>query len=1072
VRAQRDLGGDGSKVRVLDPIADGLPRVSQPPPQGQPPPRPHRFLPVALAFFALAAAWLVALAAGTDEPGPPGTTTPPAAQAPPTIAPGRVAVVLQAPEESGGMISWAAASLGSEAVVNDIVQLGGLYLAVGSLEGAPAAWRSPDGIQWRSVAVGGADEPGSIDVLSTNGATPGDIIAIGQSRGRAAVWRPPLVPQLELVGIEPELSAAELVATVRLGDAWLVLGRQAPSGDSLGEPSGDAVTSTSWLGSPENGWSLVGTIPGSVSDVVVHDGVVYAVGAQCIETGCRPAIWTSFDGADWEPVATESTGLPGSISLRLGDLSAVAAAGDTLIAVGAIGTGEGSRAAIWRSIDGKSWRETLPGEGAGVTIVIAAMALPLDDDTPTAIVEVGGERFEVTTGTVIETDLGDVLVRAVDRDGVHVVYGCTPYGQPEGTCGGSMSPGRPLEIGGLERATHVAAFGERVVVSGVEGVARSRPLTWTSKDSGTTWRESVVTGTGAGTLVATRLADVALIVAEDGESTVALRGVWRTSEEIAAGLDKVDRLVAALNGSGTANDLVDLLAKDDPATLEIRGLPGIGPMIPHWVSDSGRRVRTAAVSDTLEFAAVTRLDVTLTQCSGTHDFEAGLTRVRCGYLATSAVLERLGLMGFVHGTLVAHVSDGGITYVSVTGNEEHPLLQLAEWVLWTDPLRFAPTFGSLAGDGSFVVDPALTRAAARRQLRLARQYAAASHQAASPFEASTPFGSMQFYPWSTSGPGDDPAATYPDVTYDGRGYVALQQRTSSTWALFTSQDGQTWTGNIPETDAELTRFLGAADHTIVSDPSGEALWEWTGTGLLPIDLERPEGTRAYATSAASRAGVTLIVGNTDHADSATGISTWRYEAGTATRVFDPRDVGIVDPIITATDSWFLMLDRTNGIAARSDDGVTWDQAAQLTLPGASVVEALWVVGETVYANLAVDASCVPGSVAITACRPSSSVRRLIGGAWEEIEGLRLETAFAGPHGIVAVAKPKIDHHTVSGPLLMSVDGETWQPLGAFYPVAIAPGSTRRVSGAAVGDDGMLILVQNDVGDTLLVGSLR
>jgi hypothetical protein len=29
-----------------------------------------------------------------------------------------------------------------------------------------------------------------------------------------------------------------------------------------------------------------------------------------------------------------------------------------------------------------------------------------------------------------------------------------------------------------------------------------------------------------------------------------------------------------------------------------------------------------------------------------------------------------------------------------------------------------------------------------------------------------------------------------------------------------------------------------------------------------------------------------------------------------------------------------------------------------------------------------------------------------------------------------------------------------------------------VSGAAVGDDGMLILVQNDVGDTLLVGSLR
>jgi hypothetical protein len=100
-----------------------------------------------------------------------------------------------------------------------------------------------------------------------------------------------------------------------------------------------------------------------ISDLLVRQGEILALGAICPDDSCSWAVWASNDGFSWERVWMNATAWP----------NAFAETGAGLVAVGSedLETGE-SVAAVWTSLDGREWQRVTHdpevfGDGRGVS---------------------------------------------------------------------------------------------------------------------------------------------------------------------------------------------------------------------------------------------------------------------------------------------------------------------------------------------------------------------------------------------------------------------------------------------------------------------------------------------------------------------------------------------------------------------------------------------------------------------------------------------------------------------------------------------------------------------------------
>lgn len=234
------------------------------------------------------------------------------------------------PEQPSALVEgWSSATVqgADDAVMSDVVALTEGFLAVGHAREdgryVPALWRSKSGHDWRRV------DHDSFEVRSAGGDDA-------------------------------------VMTTISTGQRTVVIGHEAG-------PSDDGPVAV-WV-SPDEGesWDRLPHdeevfVDGQVRDVTTSsDGSWIAVGSRPTDDGRRPEVWRSPDGRVWELIAPSTSADSGDV-----DMHVVTTGGDGLVAMGSGGHGdEGSRAPVWTSSDGVTWRQVrVPVEVLGSSATI------------------------------------------------------------------------------------------------------------------------------------------------------------------------------------------------------------------------------------------------------------------------------------------------------------------------------------------------------------------------------------------------------------------------------------------------------------------------------------------------------------------------------------------------------------------------------------------------------------------------------------------------------------------------------------------------------------------------------
>ena len=218
-------------------------------------------------------------------------------------------------------------------------------VAVGSDDGGPGVWWSPEGVSWERVPLSPNQFPAGSEVLDV-AAAPEGFYAVGTVAGQPGAWVSPdgLAWRRAVV---PGSGAVEQVVLAELG--LVGLGREA-SGAPAAWSSFDGFT---WerAAFPAPG-RAVGAAAGGPGVVALLEG---------------PALWSTADGLSWDVEPTAGVDLlPAGGPAVPG---ALLAAGSTLLAAGAVDDPDGTDAAIWASVGGAFERvphneATFGGDGA------------------------------------------------------------------------------------------------------------------------------------------------------------------------------------------------------------------------------------------------------------------------------------------------------------------------------------------------------------------------------------------------------------------------------------------------------------------------------------------------------------------------------------------------------------------------------------------------------------------------------------------------------------------------------------------------------------------------------------
>jgi hypothetical protein len=211
------------------------------------------------------------------------------------------------------------------------------FQIVGSSNGNPAIWTSPDGIAWKAVALD--DSLGAVRAVAAGGRhtilvggriVPGDTVAKGSAgvgsawyRNGAGSWG-----QATIFGAAPSV---EFTAVSWTGDRFIAMA----GSEILSSPDGVI-------------WRHVSAaLPIGATTLVAGRDRIIAAGLA----GDAPAVWTSGDGVAWTRAS-----LPAGTT---GRILAVADHAGSFVAVGSGPAG----VATWYSSDGVSWTAARPIDG-------------------------------------------------------------------------------------------------------------------------------------------------------------------------------------------------------------------------------------------------------------------------------------------------------------------------------------------------------------------------------------------------------------------------------------------------------------------------------------------------------------------------------------------------------------------------------------------------------------------------------------------------------------------------------------------------------------------------------------
>lgn len=261
-----------------------------------------------------------------------------------------------------------------ERAVTGVVADAGQAVAVGSSNGAPAVWVSPNGAAWSRAtlpAATGSAPRRLTDVVHG----PRGWLAVGHAGDRALALSSADGGAWQAVPGGVALGGAGLVpvAATANGAGYVVVGAQG------------GTTAAAWYSADLKTWSRAGdagktdldggpAAPKWIGDVVAGAADFVAVGGQTAGKAARPAVWTSADGRKWA-LSPAPPMLPQGAAA--GALTTVVARGGVLVAAGvggAAGTtgtpvagAPGSAAFAAVSADGgRTWRPVaLPGAGQG-----------------------------------------------------------------------------------------------------------------------------------------------------------------------------------------------------------------------------------------------------------------------------------------------------------------------------------------------------------------------------------------------------------------------------------------------------------------------------------------------------------------------------------------------------------------------------------------------------------------------------------------------------------------------------------------------------------------------------------
>jgi hypothetical protein len=238
---------------------------------------------------------------------------------------------------------------GDASVAWSVATRGTLAVAVGSVKGVPAAWSSDDGLAWvRSAAPAGGPEHGELRAVVAT--ATGFVAAGSDERDRlaplAAFWTSTDGRTWERVPDAPELRGARVEGLAAQGGTMVAAGTAYDGVTPTGGATWRSVDGSAWKRSGDA--ALVGGQMHAIS--AGPDGLV-AVGNDV--AGHRAMAWTSRDGLAWT-VAPDASSLDNyGLQIEMRDVARLA---DRDIAVGHLVMGtQYPTGLVWQSTDGTRW---------------------------------------------------------------------------------------------------------------------------------------------------------------------------------------------------------------------------------------------------------------------------------------------------------------------------------------------------------------------------------------------------------------------------------------------------------------------------------------------------------------------------------------------------------------------------------------------------------------------------------------------------------------------------------------------------------------------------------------------
>ena len=234
----------------------------------------------------------------------------------------------------------------------------GRYVAVGGTADGAAFWWSSDGLAWMEAQAPSGTDGAELLVVVAGG--PGFIAGGRAAAGGAGLFASTDGIVWEPAGPADAVIGAGVEAIARGSGGWVAVGSVITSTGAQG---------ASWVSS--DGWTWQRSaeqVPGGESVRPRLIGVA-ALGAAWLSvegaSGSPSDIYVSDDGLDWRLATFD--GQPVQI---LGDVRTLVS---TAVGVLAVGAAEDGRAAIWSTVDGRTWaRQPIDGEPRGALTAVGA----------------------------------------------------------------------------------------------------------------------------------------------------------------------------------------------------------------------------------------------------------------------------------------------------------------------------------------------------------------------------------------------------------------------------------------------------------------------------------------------------------------------------------------------------------------------------------------------------------------------------------------------------------------------------------------------------------------------------